>query len=73
MVTNCCGERSFSKLKYLKNTLRSRLNQNHLNMLSILYIENEVLHSIDMSEVISKFATVKSSKSDRFSSHNIDI
>ena len=34
MVTNCSGERSFSKLKRIKNEQRTSLGQNKLNYLS---------------------------------------
>ena len=36
MVTNCSGERSFSRLKSIKNELRSTMSQKRLSALSIL-------------------------------------
>lgn len=52
-VTVATAERSFSKLKLIKNYLRSVMNQDHLSALSILSIEHEeanylrnTLHSI---------------------------
>ena len=53
MVSNCSGERSFSKLKLLKIHLRSCMTQERLNSLSLLNIETNVLRSIDMSSLFN--------------------
>ena len=58
-VTNCKGERSFSKLKLLKNHLRNTMGQDRLSALAILAIENELLKTIDFSDIISEFAEAK--------------
>lgn len=60
MVTNCSGERSFSKLKRIKNELRSTMLQERLTSLSLMSIESDVLKSIDFDEVINDFAHLKS-------------
>ena len=65
MVSNCSGERSFSKLKLLKTRLRSCMTQERLNSLALLNIETNVLRGIDMSSLINDFALKKSRK------HNI--
>ena len=65
MVSNCSGERSFSKLKLLKTHLRSCMTQERLNSLVLLNIETNVLRGIDMSSLINDFALKKSRK------HNI--
>lgn len=62
MVTNCTGERSFSKLKYIKNDLRSTMSQERLNCLSVMSIENDVLNSINFQSVIDDFAERKARK-----------
>ena len=62
MVSNCSGERSFSKLKLLKSHLRSCMTQERLNSLALLNIETNVLRSIDMSSLINGFALKKSRK-----------
>ena len=63
MVTNCSGERSFSKLKRIKNEQRTSLGQNKLNYLSLLSLESEVLEEkIDVQKIISKFASLKARK-----------
>ena len=60
MVSNCSGERSFSKLKRIKNELRTSMHQDRLNHLSLLSIEHELLREIDEKVIISKFASRKS-------------
>lgn len=62
MVTNCSGERSFSKLKRIKNELRSTMLQERLTSLSLMSIECDILNTIDFEEVINDFAHLKSRK-----------
>ena len=62
MVSNCSGERSFSKLKFLKSHLRSCMTSEQLNSLALLNIETNVIRSIDMSFLINDFALKKSCK-----------
>lgn len=60
MITNCSGERSFSKLKRIKNELRSTMLQERLTSLSLMSIECDILNTIDFEEVINDFAHLKS-------------
>ena len=60
VVTNCSGECSFSKLKRIKNELRSTMGQNRLHNLTLMTIEQELLCEIDISSIINKFAHAKS-------------
>jgi hypothetical protein len=62
MVTNCSGERSFSKLKRIKNEQRSTMGQGRLNHLALLNIEHKLLSEVDMSDIIRKFSITKSRK-----------
>jgi hypothetical protein len=48
-VSNGTGKRSFRKLKHIKSEMRNRMGQERLNMLSLMNIENEVLHAVDFS------------------------
>ena len=64
MISNCSGERSFSKLKLIKSQLRSCMIQKRLNSLTLLSIENNLLRNIDMSSLINDFALQKSRKHD---------
>ena len=62
MISNCSGERSFSKLKLIKSQLRSCMTQKRLNNLVRLGVESDLLRQIDMSSVINEFALKKSRK-----------
>lgn len=62
MVTNCSGERSFSALKFIKNDHRSTMLNSRLNYLSVLYIESDILNSLNIEDIIDDFASKKSRK-----------
>ncbi|XP_065645536.1 zinc finger MYM-type protein 1-like [Hydra vulgaris] len=62
MVSNCTGERSFSKVKLIKNELRSTMLQERLNCLSLMSIESDVLLTIDFDDIIKEFSRKKSRK-----------
>ncbi len=59
MITNATGERNFSKLKLIKNCLRSSMGQKRLNSLAIMSIENDVLDKISFQDVLKHFVTKK--------------
>lgn len=61
-VTIATCERSFSKLKLVKNYLRSTMGQERLSNLAILSIENEIASKIDFDDIIDEFASIKSRK-----------
>ena len=56
-VTVASAERSFSKLKLLKNYLRSTMSQERLNGLAMCCIEKTMLDSIDLDTLIDDFAS----------------
>ena len=58
-VTVASAERSFSKLKLIKNYLRSSISQDRMDSLAILSIENKEAWSLDMGKLIDKFAEKK--------------
>ena len=62
MVTNCSGERSFSKLKLIKNRLRTTMKQDRLNHLTLMSIEYDILRTINFDDLIREFAMRKSRK-----------
>lgn len=61
-VTAATAERSFSKLKIIKNYLRSQMSQDRLVGLAMISIEKELAYNMDMDEVISDFASAKARK-----------
>ena len=56
-VTVASAERSFSKLKLLKNCLRSTMLQDRLNSLATCCIEKDILENIDLEIVLNVFAS----------------
>ena len=61
MVTNCTGDRSFSKLRRIKNAQRTTIWQGRVNIL-LMSIESELLRTIDVNSIIDDFARVKARK-----------
>ncbi|XP_031327474.1 zinc finger MYM-type protein 1-like [Photinus pyralis] len=59
-VTVCSAERSFSTLKRLKTYLRTTMQQNRLNALTILTIESDITIKLDFDSLINSFASIKS-------------
>jgi len=55
-VTQVGCERSFSKLKYIKNYLRNTLGQDILESLMLMNVEKDLLSTIDSNDVINKLA-----------------
>jgi len=66
-VTNASGERSFSKLKIVKNRLRSTMGQERLNHLTLMSIESDLVRKLDFSDLVKDFAAKKSRKVGIFS------
>ena len=62
MVSNCTGERSFSKLKLIKNETRAKMKEQRLNMLSLMCIETSILRTLDFQDVVRDFANQKARK-----------
>lgn len=61
-VTVASAERSFSKLKIIKNYLRSTMGQERLSSLAIISIENKIAKSLDISSLVTAFANAKARK-----------
>lgn len=61
-VSVATGERSFSKLKIIKNYLRSSMSQERLVGLAMMSIEFSVLEKINIDKIVSEFANRKSRK-----------
>lgn len=58
-VTVAGGERAFSKLKLIKNYLRSTVFQERLCSLATLSIESQLARKLDFKDLISDFASEK--------------
>ncbi len=56
-VASC--ERSFSKLKLIKNYLRSSMHEDRLTNLAIIAIEYDLASKLNHDEVIKEFASMK--------------
>ncbi|CAL1677333.1 unnamed protein product [Lasius platythorax] len=61
-VTIASSERSFSKLKLIKNYLRSCISQERLSGIAMMSIENDLSHKTDFNNVIDAFAAAKARK-----------
>ena len=59
MISNSTGERSFSKLKLIKTYLRNSLAQDKLSNLALLSIENNILKSLNTTEITNIFVNMK--------------
>ena len=64
-VTVASAERSFSKLKIIKNYLRSTMRQDRLDELAIISIENEEARALDLDNLIDAFAEKNAGRSNR--------
>ena len=58
-VTSSTAEKSFSKLKLIKNYLRSTMSHLSLSGLSILYIENMRALALDLNAILNDFYCAK--------------
>ncbi|CAH2301256.1 zinc finger MYM-type 1-like [Pelobates cultripes] len=59
MITNSSGERSFSKMKLIKNLQRTTMSQIRLTKLSIMSAESEILRGLDFLNITKTFAAQK--------------
>ena len=62
MTCNTSGERSFSKLKLVKNRLRTTMTQERLGYLTLMSLEEDILREVDFDELIADFARLKARK-----------
>ena len=58
MVT-CSAERSFSQLKYIKNPIRTAMQQGRLDALFLLSIAADKLRKINFEDLIKDFGIQK--------------
>lgn len=58
-VTVVSAERSFSKLKLIKNYFRSTMSQERLSNFAVISIEENILEYIDTHDIIKEFSNRK--------------
>ncbi|CAM5097463.1 unnamed protein product [Natator depressus] len=61
-VSVASGERSFSKLKLLKNYLRPTMSQNRLSGLALISVETTIAKNLDFTELLKDYASIKTRK-----------
>lgn len=61
-VTTATAERSFSKLKIIKNYMRTTMTQERLTNLALLSIESDLCEQLDYSDLINSFSEIKARK-----------
>ena len=59
LVTVATAERSFCRLKLIKNFLRSSMSQERLSVLALLSIQKERAKILDFEKVIRQFVRAK--------------
>jgi len=62
MVSNCSGERSFSKMALIESKLRSTMTDRRLAALELLSLESDLLDRISFDDILDQFAAAKSRK-----------
>jgi hypothetical protein len=62
MVSNCSAERSFSKMKLIKNRLRTLMWNDRLSHLTLMSIEADILREINFEDLVTEFAKKKARK-----------
>ena len=61
-VSTASAERSFSKLKIIKNYLRNSMKQERLSAIGILSFEAKLAQKIDYKSLLTDFSKAKSRK-----------
>jgi hypothetical protein len=62
MISNCSAERSFSKMKLIKNRLRTSMCNDRLSHLALMSIEADILREINFEDLVTEFAKKKARK-----------
>ena len=53
MISNCSAERSFSKMKLIKNRLRTSMCNDRLSHLALMSIEADILRHINFEDLVN--------------------
>ena len=60
-VTSCSAERCLSRVRIVKNRLRSTMRDEWFSSLTILACERDILESLKVEDVVDRFALLSSS------------
>lgn len=55
-VSSVFGERSFSRLKLIYNHLRTRMSDEKLDSLLVLFSSRDIKHKINIHEIINRWS-----------------
>ena len=58
-VATAMVERNFSAIKYIKNELRNRMEDQWMNNCLVVYIERDVVCSINNETIMQRFQNMK--------------
>ena len=58
-VATAMVERSFSAIKYIKNKLRNRMEDQWMNNCLVVYIERDIVCSINNETIMQRFQNMK--------------
>ena len=58
-VATAIVKRSFSAMKYIKNELRNRIEDQWMNDYLVVYIEKDVAYNIDNETIMQRFQNMK--------------
>ena len=59
-VSSATAERCFSRLKLIKNYLRSTMTNERQSALALISIERDLAENVDFESTINRFASMKS-------------
>src|SRR6218665_3930676 len=62
MISNCSVELSFSKMKLIKNRLRTSMCNDRLSHMVLMSMESDILREINFEDLVIEFAKKKSRK-----------
>ena len=72
-VSSASAERSFSRLKIIKNYARSTMEESRLSDLSLLSIERSTSEKLDFDNVIQTFANIKNRRKNLYKNYKLRL
>src|SRR6218665_806201 len=59
MISNCSAERSFLKMKLIKNRLRTSMCNDQLSHVALMSVEVDILRQINFEDLVTEFSKKK--------------